>query len=126
MSASTQTPAQMARQRAAEARRAEAQGNYNTYDYTPRAIGSIDSLLAAQGINTTAMTPDEKRSLLNRIQTDNYENTARDRDRQNALTDFRAQLADLTGSKQRQAEQAGRIAQANVRAQGLGQMMSNF
>lgn len=78
------------------------------------------------GINPAGMTAEDINDLLRRVVTDTYENQARDRDRANSLADFRAQLADLTGSKQRQAEQAGRIAQANVRAQGLGQMMSNF
>ena len=62
----------------------------------------------------------------------NYENQAEsdyrksETNRANTMTDFRSQLAQLTSSKQRQAEQAGRISQNVQRTQGLGQMMSNF
>jgi hypothetical protein len=55
-----------------------------------------------------------------------YQRGERTKDRQETLQDFRSQLSDLTASKQRQAEQAGRIAQNNVKAQGLAQMMGQF
>jgi hypothetical protein len=64
--------------------------------------------------------------LLETIGSNTYERSQRALDRQDSMNDFRAQLADLTASKQRQAEQAGRIAQNNTRSQGLAQMMSNF
>jgi hypothetical protein len=89
-----------------------------------------DQLLAAgysgstNGLNN--LTNDEMLNLANQVNADNYQNKLRQRDRQDALVDFRAQLSDLTASKQRQAEQAGRLGIANTRAQGLGQMMSNF
>ena len=94
-------------------------------DSTARAQNNA-ARLRELGINPAGMSADNINALLERVINDQYENKARDRDRANSLADFRAQLADLTGSKQRQAEQAGHIAQANVRAQGLGQMMSNF
>jgi hypothetical protein len=72
------------------------------------------------------MTRDELLNAANQLNSDNYQNKQRQRDRQDALVDFRSQLSDLTASKQRQAEQAGRLGIANTRAQGLGQMMSNF
>jgi hypothetical protein len=62
----------------------------------------------------------------------NYENQAEadyrksENNRANTNDDFRGQLAQLTSSKQRQAEQAGRISQNVARTQGLSQMMSNF
>ena len=79
---------------------------------------------AANGL--TNMTRDELLNTANQVNADNYQNKLRQRDRQDALVDFRAQLSDLTASKQRQAEQAGRLGIANTRAQGLGAMMSNF
>ena len=99
--------------------------NARTMD-NARAMENARRLRRELKIDPTGMTADNINALLERSITDQYENQARDRDRANSLADFRAQLADLTGSKQRQAEQAGRIAQANVRAQGLSQMMSNF
>jgi hypothetical protein len=72
------------------------------------------------------LTRDELLNTANQVNADNYQNKLRQRDRQDALVDFRAQLSDLTASKQRQAEQAGRLGIANTRAQGLGAMMSNF
>lgn len=62
----------------------------------------------------------------------NYENQAEsdyrksEDNRRNTMTDFKSQLSQLTSSKQRQAEQAGRISQNVQRTQGLAQMMSNF
>ena len=47
-------------------------------------------------------------------------------DRADTNEDFKSQLAQLTGSKQRQAEQAGRIQEGVMRTQGLAGMMSNF
>jgi hypothetical protein len=79
---------------------------------------------SATGINN--MTNDELLNQANQVNADNYQNKLRQRDRQDSLVDFRAQLSDLTASKQRQAEQSGRLATSNTRAQGLGQMMSNF
>lgn len=62
----------------------------------------------------------------------NYENEVtrdnRQDDRNRAVTnwDFKNNLAQLTSSKQRQAEQAGRINQGVERTRGLASMMSNF
>jgi hypothetical protein len=75
---------------------------------------------------SSATTNDELLAALQTAGSDAYQRSQRTLDRQDSMTDFRAQLADLTASKQRQAEQAGRIAQNNTRSQGLAQMMSNF
>jgi hypothetical protein len=80
----------------------------------------------ASGSALSGMTNDELLASSNQVNSDNYQARRRQQDRQDALIDFRAQLGDLTASKQRQAEQAGRLAQANTRTQGLSQMMSNF
>lgn len=61
-----------------------------------------------------------------KAQSGDLERDERTKDRKETLSDFNTQLAALTGSKQRQAEQQGRINQQAARTQGLAQMMANF
>ena len=71
---------------------------------------SDEELLAAAGYENQAES-DRRKSQMDRADTNE---------------DFKSQLAQLTGSKQRQAEQAGRIQEGVMRTQGLAGMMSNF
>lgn len=90
---------------------------------------NLISDLTAQGYNANTLnnsSNDDLLSLGEQAGSDAYQRRQRQQDRADSLSDFGAQLSALTASKQRQAEQAGRIAANNTRTQGLAQMMSNF
>lgn len=90
---------------------------------------NLISALAKAGYNAQTLgnsSNDELLSLGEKLGEQENQRSDRQADRADALTDFGAQLSALTASKQRQAEQAGRIAQATTRTQGLAQMMNNF
>ena len=80
-------------------------------------------------IEEKLQTPEGRSELLEDLKTaqDREINYAdRTRDRKDSLQDFQTNLNLLTGSKQRQAEQQGRIAQSLERTRGLSGMMANF
>lgn len=73
-----------------------------------------------------AYSDDELFRTAEKEQSQDREREERYKDRKETLSDFNTQLAALTASKQRQAEQQGRINQQAARTQGLAQMMANF
>lgn len=102
-----------------------------TSKYTLNATNktNVKNTLKRYGYNDSyldQLDDDDLMELLQTAQDNDVNYSQRTRDRQDTMTDFAKQLNQLTGSKQRQAEQAGRIAQNAQRTQGLASMMQNF
>lgn len=98
-----------------------------TNTFNPRS--DVVSKLRQYGLSSNYLDQlnDDQLMELLKTQEDKEENYRdRTRDRTDTMNDFTKQLDMLTGSKQRQAEQAGRIQQKSAATQGLAQMMSNF
>lgn len=89
----------------------------------------INELMSGGGFSQQALNSFTDQELMDALrERDTYgrEYNRRTQDRKDSLADFGTQLSMLTGSKQRQAEQQGRVAQNLERTRGLAGMMNNF
>lgn len=98
-------------------------------DLGRRRDNVINELMSGGGFSQQALnsfTDQELKDALNERNAYEREYNRRTQDRRDSLADFGTQLSMLTGSKQRQAEQQGRVAQNLERTRGLAGMMNNF
>lgn len=98
-------------------------------DLGGRRDNIINELMSGGGFSRQALnsfTDQELKDAMNERDTYGREYNRRTQDRRDSLADFGTQLSMLTGSKQRQAEQQGRVAQNLERTRGLAGMMNNF